>query len=61
MKAIDMKKYLFTLIILMLVFIFACKEESNPVKVGTDPAIEQIMMREKWNSGKGISKGRLRP
>lgn len=45
-----MKKYVFLLVVLSLVFIIACEEESNPAKVGTDPVIEEITLRDKWNS-----------
>ena len=33
-----------------LIFIAGCEKESSPVEVGTDPVIESINMREKWNS-----------
>jgi len=48
MKVFDMKKYL--LFLILLVFIIACEEESNPAKVGTNPVIEEISIRDKWNS-----------
>jgi len=49
-----MKKYLFYLFVLLLAFIIACEEESNPAKVGTNPEIEEITMRDKWNSASAI-------
>jgi len=49
-KEFDMKKHLFLLILMLLVFIFACEEESNPADVGSNPVIEEITIRDKWNS-----------
>ena len=50
MKEFDMKKHLFYLFVIILSFFIACDEETTPTEVGTDPVIEEITMRDKWNS-----------
>jgi hypothetical protein len=45
-----MKKHLYYLFIILIAFLIACDEETSPTKVGTDPVIEEITMRDKWNS-----------
>lgn len=50
MKVFNMKKYLYYLFVLLLATIMACEEESNPADVGSNPVIEEINMRDKWNS-----------
>ncbi len=45
-----MKKHLCYLFIILMIFLIACEEESSLTEVGTDPVIEEITMRDKWNS-----------
>ena len=54
MKVFNMKKFIYYLFILLLVFLFACDEESTPTETGTNPNIEEIIMRSKWNSASSI-------
>jgi len=45
-----MKAKTHLIFVLGLLMLFACKKENNPVEVGTDPVIESINLRYKWNS-----------
>jgi len=45
------KNLLFYFLVLSsLIILSACKDKSTPVEIGTDPTIESIQMRQKWNS-----------
>ena len=49
-----MKNYIFYLFLFLMIFFLACEEESSPTKIGTDPNIEEIKMRDKWNSASSM-------
>jgi len=54
MKDYNMKKFILHLVLLLVIYFFACEEESSPVEIGTAPNIEEIRMREKWNSASSV-------
>jgi hypothetical protein len=54
MEILNMKNKFMYPIILILVFFFGCEEESTPTEIGTNPSIEEITMRDKWNSASTI-------
>ncbi|MCK5032111.1 MAG: hypothetical protein KAS18_00725 [Calditrichia bacterium] len=45
-----MKNYILYLLVILMAFLIACEEESTPTEIGNDPNIEEIRMRDKWNS-----------
>jgi hypothetical protein len=50
MKVFKMRNYICYLLLFLIILLIACEEESTPTEIGTDPIIEEINIRAKWNS-----------
>jgi len=48
------KLKLFPCLFMGLILIAGCEKESLPVEVGTDPVIEEIRIKERWNSQSNV-------